>query len=428
MVASLIFGIGLWAGLSEVVQAIPLSLTPDRYYLVPQDSPAQKKFRNGVEALIRNDLKTAESAFREAARLDPRLAAPLLGLADVAVKQRNFQEAEKWLKQASSIEPNSDQVQVGWARYYRIQNNPGAAEKALRKALELKQSAPAYLELGDLYLANPTKRRDAQAFFEKAAALAPDNPFARYSLAVALAANGQVDRAMQEFERVSQIIPDDPEPWRSIGRLHAERKQYDKAISAFDRGLKIQPGNVLLLEDRGDIAVTTGDLTGAGRYYGEAVKLMPSLAPVQVKLGWVYQLEKHWADAEQAYLAALKINPNLPTLNNNLALLYSETKKDPIKALSWAKKAVELNPEIAAFQDTLGWVLRSQGKLAEAEIILLKASEMKPESAEAYFHLGQVYLDQNKKKEAETAFRKALVIQKNYAPAHQALQGMGISL
>ncbi len=64
-----------------------------------------------------------------------------------------------------------------------------------------------------------------------------------------------------------------------------------------------------------------------------------------------------------------------------------------------------------------GAILKSSGKLNEAELSIRKAIKLNPEYAEAHYNLGVVLKNLGKLKEAESSYRKAVELNSNYAIA-----------
>lgn len=415
------------AGACGVARAALLQ-APEQDVRVSVESPAYHSFREGVAALLKSDLKAAEAAFRAAAGLDPRLAPPLIGLADVAMKRGQPADAEKWLTAASRAQPEADAVDLAWGRYHLARKDLARAEQAFRRAIATRPSATAYLELGDLCLADKARKREALAAYEKALTLAPHNASARFSFATGLAANGQVDRALKEFEQVARERPKDPEPWRTIGRLHAERHRFDAAAAALDNALKLQPKSIHLLVDRGDVAAAQGKLDDAVHYYQQAARLAPGASPVLIKLGLAHQLSRQWGKAEAAYLRAIESDPKAADAYNNLAWLAMQQGKRKDEAVTWAGKAAQLKPDSPAYLDTLGWAYQNRGELDKAAETLRKAVSLQPALADAQYHLGIVYAVQGRKVEAVSALRRALEIDATFpmaADARARLKALG---
>src|SRR2546428_881082 len=75
-------------------------------------SSAEAAYRRGLESLSTGNLHDAEAAFKEALQLEPKAIQPLLGLADVTLKQKNTKQAEAYLQQALNRAPQSVEVQT----------------------------------------------------------------------------------------------------------------------------------------------------------------------------------------------------------------------------------------------------------------------------------------------------------------------------
>ena len=76
------------------------------------------------------------------------------------------------------------------------------------------------------------------------------------------------------------------------------------------------------------------------------------------------------------------------------------------------EKAVKLEPQNAAFLDSLGWVLFKMEKPKEALPYLLKAVEHSKEpDSTLYDHLGDIYLALQEPEKAREAWRKAITIE-----------------
>jgi tetratricopeptide (TPR) repeat protein len=132
-------------------------------------------------------------------------------------------------------------------------------------------------------------------------------------------------------------------------------------------------------------------------------------------------------EAGKVYQAAVRVDPREALAYNNLAWMAAESGKNLDQAEQWARKAVELGPDVAEFQDTLGWTYRARGKLKEAERALQRATGLQGASASAFYHLGVVEQALGKTPEATAAFRKALELDKNHEAAAQALRKLGVS-
>ncbi len=82
------------------------------------------------------------------------------------------------------------------------------------------------------------------------------------------------------------------------------------------------------------------------------------------------------------------------------------------------RKAIELNPNFADAHYNLGNALSDLGKLQEAELSTRKAIELNPNFADAHLNLGNILYSSEKLKEAELSTRKAIEIHPDFAGAY----------
>ncbi len=384
-------------------------------------TPSQVSVSKGYAALMRNDLGAAAAAFTEAAKLDEKAPLPFIGMAEVARRQNQPYQVELWLKKALEIDPKNTDAQRGWARYLIGLNRFAEAGVTLQQVISLApSSADAYVDLGDNFLSGLHKPGQAANAYREAIKLKPSLAAAHLGLGSALAMQGEFEPAVTEFGLAAKLAPKDPVPVHELGRLYATEKKYDKALAALNKALQIQPGYMPARLDRGDIFVAKGSLDKALIEYQAAAKVLPGLAIAHLKVGAVYQEQKKWGAAEQAFLKAVEADPKMFSAYNNLAWMAVERKEHLDEALVWAKKAVEIAPESGDTLDTLGWVHHARGELDQAIPVLQKALAKQPQRADFHYHLGVVYAEQGRRPEAVAALKKALEIGKKFSGADDA--------
>ena len=124
--------------------------------------------------------------------------------------------------------------------------------------------------------------------------------------------------------------------------------------------------------------------------------------------------------AKKMYQRILSKAPNNPDALHFLGmLLYGQHQYT--SAVSYIKRAIEIQPDYVAAYNNLGNVLRKQGKLTESEQAYRKAIEIKPDHAFSYNNLGITLKDQGKFDEAAIAYQKALSLVPDYAEAYHNL-------
>ena len=148
-------------------------------------------------------------------------------------------------------------------------------------------------------------------------------------------------------------------------------------------------------------------------------------------LGTAYMKLGRALDAQYAYEKAIHLAPKYGEAYNNLARLYVDNYPnhspadindsqvlDPLSANSvlqtspnlrlaetLAYTAVTLNPDVAAYHDTLGWILSKRGQVNKGMKTLERAIDLQSDAVEPHYHLAQVALKTNERKKAIKAIR-----------------------
>lgn len=107
------------------------------------------------------------------------------------------------------------------------------------------------------------------------------------------------------------------------------------------------------------------------------------------KLGAAETLARqgNFAEAEHAFLEALRLNPNSFIAHHDLGTLYMHQERYDVACHEFAQ-AASLNPALAEIQQNLGSCLFQKGDLSKAVVALRKAKELDPEDLRTRFLLG----------------------------------------
>jgi len=136
------------------------------------------------QALERGDLNRAESLYRGVLQVDAQNVDAVLGLATIAARRGNAQQAIGFYEQALRLEPRNSAAQAGLIDIIG-QADPQLSETRLKQLIAREPSAFLYFSLGNLY-AGESAWPAAQAAYFQAYNLQPDNPDYAYNLAIGL--------------------------------------------------------------------------------------------------------------------------------------------------------------------------------------------------------------------------------------------------
>ena len=147
-------------------------------------------------------------------------------------------------------------------------------------------------------------------------------------------------------------------------------------------------------------------------------------------LGTAYAELGRVLDAQRAYEKAIHLAPKYGEAYNNLAHLHANNDQHPLTtglgnpevspklrlAEALAYTAVTLNPDVAAYHDTLGWILSKRGQVNKAMKTLERAINLQKDAIEPHYHLAQVALAANERQKAAKAIRNVFKLKPSFVP------------
>ena len=145
----------------------------------------------------------------------------------------------------------------------------------------------------------------------------------------------------------------------------------------------------------------------------------PAAAALQAKLnqGMALHRQGKLADAVRIYREVLQQRPNHFSALHLLGVIALQTGRTE-RGVELIKKAIGLNPKVAAAHNNLGNALRDLKRPAEALASYDKAIALKPDYAEAHNNLGTALRDLKRPAEALASCDRAIALKPNYAEAH----------
>jgi tetratricopeptide (TPR) repeat protein len=267
--------------------------------------------------------------------------------------------------------------------------NPDALQHFL-KAISLNTDfAPAHYHLGvALFLAKDYNRGLPE--LEAAAKLSPATFDYRYRLGCGYLEMNLLDEAIAELKQAIAIDASKAEVWSQFGLALRRKGDLAAAVDAYAHAVQIAPQDdsmrnsyaALLVQTRQpDRAIEESQIVLA-RQDSNAV----ARSNAQLNIGYAYLKTGEFDKSEQAYRAAISLDPKSVAAHYNLAIALK--MKDQIEASQVEfQKSLELDPTLAEGHYSLGIAKWQLGDFPAAIAQMKAAIAIRPDYPEAHYML-----------------------------------------
>src|SRR3954447_6125791 len=326
-----------------------------------------------------------------------------------------------------------------------------------------QNNAAVLKEVGD-YFASTQQIKEALPFYLRVLELQPDDANVREKLATGFVLTNQRARAVETLESIIQEHPEKYQPYELLAQLHDDEAralaranknepataEFKKAAQNYEQSLLINPNHAatylrlaeLLLVPLKESERAVGILTEARRRYPDApefayylaIAMRESKKPMDavvmfeealneaqnaqadflkarfyVEYGAAAEAAGLYEKAAELFHKAIAMDPaNAAEPYNYLGYMWAERNAHLDEAEDAIKRALQLDPDNAAYLDSMGWVQYRQGKYDQALESLNRAIENLPREDPVIFeHLGDVYLKLNRISRAIESWQKA---------------------
>jgi tetratricopeptide (TPR) repeat protein len=311
--------IELTAGQESNVEVKMLSLAEG------QKNEAIKAYNDAANAFREQNWETAKAKFNEAISLDPELAEPHLGLADIYLTENKTAEAVASIETFMKMRPEDEQgKRLAYTAYLR--------------ANEVEKAKKLSAELGDERLNK---------------GLAIDT----YNQGATASQKGDYVTAMAKFDEAAKLDPTLAEVHAGMASVYYNQAKFEQALAAAEKALSMKPGLTGGLRSR-FLALDGLGKAEAGAAWEAyravdtkgALDLMVRRAETDFKDG-------NMAAAQTALNRVLSIDPDNAYAHLQIGLAYSGT--EPAKAKVHLEKFLKLapnHPEAQTAKDILAYL------------------------------------------------------------------------
>lgn len=294
-----------------------------------------------------------------------------------------YRYSNQYQKVIDLLEPTLDQYpdnsgfKLLIAECYYFLENPAKTKEILQPLTKMKSIPWTVYELLGRVELEEKNYEQAIEYFNKVIEINKNVRYGWLFLGFAYSDMDQLNKAEETYKKAVIQIDDDASLWAWLGIVLQRQKKYSESIEPFQKALILDPKNINAL----------------------------SSLPVVLE-----ELDL-FAESDKVYEEGIKNLPENALLLNNFAYSLSERNTRLHEALEMSQKAIELEPDNAAYLDTIGWIYFKLKNYAEAENYILQSLEIRPNSAVVLDHLGDIYYNLNDITQAKIYWKKSIEIQ-----------------
>lgn len=388
--------------------------------LSPPD-PTSLKRAMAQDLLFADRLDDALKTYGELAAEDPTDAQAFLRMSQIYRQQHNWQKAHEASDKAKQLDPTNLEVRYNEVNLLEAEGRTSDAIVALNDTLAStakknynaadRSNRILLLErLGQLYRSSEQYAPAVDAF-RQMADLDPDmGPRVAAQIIDTYRQAKDYPKAEQEADAALKKYPNDRTVRLVRASMLTDLGKFDPAIADLKKLLdgKNDRETWLALAQTYDKAKRFDDM---GKALDAAEKLSQSKEDKETVVfmrGAMYERMKKYDLSEAEFRKVLELNPDNAPAQNYLGFMFADRDIRLPEALDLITKALQREPNNAAYLDSLGWVYFRMGRFADAEDNLRRSLERSGNDPTVHDHLGDVYFKQGKLKDAITQWEASL--------------------
>lgn len=281
-----------------------------------------------------------------------------------------------------------------------------AAILAYREALSLStDNQILYQKLGEAYFSAGEDEEALVTFKTYLEKNTSTSARSHYVLGILLERQGEIDAALNEYNLVMTIDPIHSGARRRRADIYLIRGEFKKAINEYLISHNASPNSPILLYKLARVYVKDKQFDKAIEAYRQAINLDDGNIEIQREYALLLKQLGHYHEAETAYTAILKKQPDDEVALNGTIFVFVKQKKYEGLTL-FLEKQQERDANNPNHPYRLGLIYEYRRMYQEALDAYKRSLDIKT-SAKVYRSLGRVLLKAGKRSEAKTALEAA---------------------
>jgi len=326
-------------------------------------------------------------------------------------------------EQAVRLRPKSGEARINLGTNLARRGKMALAENEFKEGVALEPgSFDANRNLGSFYLRGG-RIAAAIPYLEKAREVNPASYDNGYDLALADEELGRLPEARHEIQELVKQ-KDTAELHNLLAGVEEKAGNYVLAANEYERAAHLDPSEPNLFDWGGEL-ITHQTPDPATEVFSEGLKRYPNSSRLAIGLGLALYLRGRYAEAVQALLKGISLDPSDARAYYFLSKAYEQAPALADQVVESFRRYAELRPRdaLAAYYYAISlWKGRrsetSPAHLDRVESQLKKAIALDPSLPDAHLQLANLYSQRRQYAEAVPEYQQALKLSPNIPDAH----------
>ena len=363
--------------------------------------------------LSQNNINESISLFIKAYEKDKSRIDILEEAANLSLRSRQLEKATNLYKQLIDIDNNNSYYLSTYIDLIVMSGDYDNGIVALKSLIEIEGETTERLsQLGILYY-NTNRTVKAKPIFNKLLSMDHFDATTMHFLSNIYIEQGILDSALIIANKIIDHHPSDPRGYLDAALTELNNDNPIGAIEILEPVNRTFNNEFSIQYLLGSSYQQLEEYDKATVVLRQSLKIYPESRGARHTLAIASDALNYWNESDSLYEGLIESDTNDVQALNNYSYSLVESNIQLNKALAMAKKAIELEPNNAAYLDTIGWIYYKMDNVEKALNFIRKSVELDNNNAVVLEHLGDVLFSNNQIEEAMLFYLKALDIDKN---------------
>ena len=363
--------------------------------------------------LSQNNINESISLFIKAYEKDKSRIDILEEAANLSLRSRQLEKATNLYKQLIDIDNNNSYYLSTYIDLIVMSGDYDNGIVALKSLIDIEGETTERLsQLGILYY-NTNRIVKAKPIFNKLISMDHFDATTMHFLSNIYIEQGILDSALIIANMIIDHHPSDPRGYLDAALTELNNENPIGAIEILEPVNRTFNNEFSIQYLLGSSYQQLEEYDKATVVLRQSLKIYPGSRGARHTLAIASDALSYWNESDSLYEGLIESDTNDVQALNNYSYSLVERNIQLNKALAMAKKAIELEPNNAAYLDTIGWIYYKMDNVEKALSFIRKSVELDNNNAVVLEHLGDVLFSNNQIEEAMLFYLKALDIDKN---------------